>query len=156
MIESELKELERINKAIGDFYSNHKDILICPYGYFTVDEYLENISYHLKKSFQHFNYNYPFKVEILERFKDKLILSYQPNDIKHGFAAFLFGINNNLHILAKVSCESRDDDVIFGVNLIFFSTGGLSEAITIAEENSDLINYDVFHKKEKKMGLSSF
>lgn len=139
-----LTDLKKVNQEIDIFFDQYNWLLENKVNYFSVEDYMEYFEEILKKKSQHYSYHYPLKIEVLNEFKDRHLISYQPAGEKQGFLSSLFQISKELHLITKVGCEFKNNKPLMGVNLLFVSFGGLNLVNDFIKKYEPYINHDVF------------
>lgn len=139
-----LPEIRAIAEKIDEFSKNYRHLFVNPYGYFSIEEYLELLTNRLDAHFLNFQYHYPFKVSFLEELKDKILLTYQPSDKTQGFMGSFIRIDDSLHILSKIGCEYKDHEAHVRLDTIMVTTKSIGEIYEWADEYKSHVNYELF------------
>lgn len=148
-----LSEIKDINKAIDEFYKNYTWLLGNKYRYFTVEDYIDNLQNRFDKISQHFNYHYPYKIDIFNELEPYHLISFQPSDPKHGFLGSLFSLEDHLHLITKVGVEYKNGKPNMGVSLLFITFDGLQPAYDFCIKHENLINFEVYDEPKISSGF---
>jgi|TARA_R110000787_G_scaffold17748_1_gene55088 hypothetical protein len=143
------EELLKLNETIDTFLEEYsycfKDVI----SNLTVEEYLD-FFYELHEPIKavQFKSHYTYTGEILRQYADRIVLTYQPSELKNGFLGVMVQLSPKVHMIAQIGAEFRDDDMsTVGVTPIFVSFDGMSPALDWAKDNSDHIHQQVYQNE---------